>query len=140
MPRRVDRPRARRSCEDVSPEERAQFETLVAEALDAIPAEFARHLENVSVVVEDEPSPALLREMGLDPRRDTLYGVYQGIPLPERPHDFADLPDRIVVFAGPLRRDFRTRARLRREIEVTVVHEIAHFFGLDDRRIRRLGY
>jgi predicted Zn-dependent protease with MMP-like domain len=121
--------------------ERAEIERLAAEAIDRIPEEFARHLGNVTVVIEDEPAPALLGDLGLDPRRDTLYGLYQGTPLPERPHDFAAaLPDRITLYAGPLIRDCRTRAALRREIEVTIVHEIAHFFGLDERRIRRLGY
>jgi len=120
--------------------DRAELEALVAEALDGIPAEFARHLENVSVVIEDEPAPALLRDMGLHPDDDTLYGLYQGVPLSERPHDFAGLPDRIVIYAGPLQRDFPGRSALRRQIRVTIVHEIAHFFGLDERRVRRLGY
>ena len=110
----------------MSPEE---FEALVAEALDGIPDEFARYLENVSVVVEDEPD------------EEGLYGVYQGVPLSERTHDFAAaLPDRISIYRGPLVRDFRSRAQIRRQIRLTVVHEIAHFFGLDERRIRRLGY
>jgi predicted Zn-dependent protease with MMP-like domain len=117
------------------------FDRLVAEALAAIPEEFARYLANVTVLVEDEPSPALLADMGLDPRRDTLYGVYEGTPLPARAHDFAAaLPDRITVFRGPLQRDFTGARRLRREIARTIVHEIAHFFGLDDRHIHRLGY
>ena len=120
--------------------ERAAFEQLVAEVLDSIPYEFARYLENVSVVIEEEPSLALLHELGLDPRRDTLYGLYQGTPLSARPHDFAGLPDRITIFSGPLVRDCITRAELRRQIRATVVHEIAHFFGLDERRIRRLGF
>lgn len=118
----------------------ADFEALVAEALDGIPEEFARYLENVSVVVEDEPSPVLLRDMEMDPDQDTLYGLYQGVPLSERTHDFAALPDRISVYRGPLVRDFRSRAAIRRQIRATIVHEIAHFFGLDERRIRRLGY
>jgi predicted Zn-dependent protease with MMP-like domain len=110
----------------MSPED---FEALVAEALDGIPEEFARYLENVSVVVEDEPE------------EDGLYGLYQGVPLSERTHDFAAaLPDRISIYRGPLVRDFRSRAQIRRQIRLTVVHEIAHFFGLDERRIRRLGY
>jgi len=105
------------------------FEALVAEALDGIPDEFARYLENVSVVVEDEPD------------EEGLYGLYQGVPLSERTHDFAAaLPDRISIYRGPLVRDFRSRAQIRRQIRLTVVHEIAHFFGLDERRIRRLGY
>ena len=121
--------------------ERAEFERLVTDALDGIPAEFARYLENVAVVIEDEPSPALLRDLGLDARRDTLYGLYQGVPLGSRPHDFAGhLPDRITVFAGPLLRRCRTPAELQHQVQTTVIHEIAHFFGLDDARIRRLGY
>jgi predicted Zn-dependent protease with MMP-like domain len=118
---------------------RDDFEGLVAEALDAIPEEFARYLENVAVVVEDWPSTETLRSMGLDPRRESLYGLYQGVPLKRRPHDFAGLPDRITIFAGPLMRDFPPR-ELRRQIETTVVHEIAHFFGLDEPTVRRLGY
>jgi len=120
--------------------DRARFQRLVAEALDSLPPRFARRLENIAVVVEDEPSAAQLEDAGLDPRRDTLYGLYEGVPLPERPHDFTGLPDRITIFAGPLLRDCRTRAALVREIRTTVVHEVAHFFGLEERHIRRLGY
>ena len=120
--------------------ERVEFERLVVEALDDIPEEFARHLANVAVIIEDEPSPALLRELGIVPGRGTLYGLYRGTPLPGRPHDFAALPDHITIFAGPLQRDFRTAAALSRQVRATVVHEIAHHFGLDDRHIRRLGF
>lgn len=119
---------------------RGEFRRLVTEALDGIPDEFARYLTNVAVVVEDDPTRAQLRRAGLDPTRDTLFGLYQGVPLPDRPHDFAGLPDQITIFRRPLERACRTRADLRREIQVTVVHEIAHFFGIDDRRVRELGY
>jgi predicted Zn-dependent protease with MMP-like domain len=108
---------------------RAEFEALVAEALDGIPDEFARYLENVSVLVEDEPE-----------EDDDLYGLYDGVPLSERTHDFAAPPDRIFIYRGPLVRDFRSRRAIKRQIRITIVHEIAHFFGLDERRIRRLGY
>ena len=120
--------------------ERAEFERLVVEALDGIPDEFARYLKNVAVVIEDEPSAELLRSVGLDPRRETLYGLYQGTPLPHRPHDFGGLPDRVSIFSGPLIRDYRTPHELRRQVRRTVMHEIAHFFGFDERRIRRLGF
>jgi predicted Zn-dependent protease with MMP-like domain len=120
--------------------DRAAFEELVTEALDAIPAEFARYLHNVAVVIEDEPGRELLESLGLDPARQTLFGLYQGVPLSRRPHDFTGLPDRITVFAGPLTRAHGTPEALRQQVRATVVHEIAHFFGLDDRRIRRLGY
>ena len=106
-----------------------------ARALDASRRSSRRYLENVAVVVEDEPTPDdCCASMGLDPRRDTLYGLYQGVPLSERPHDFAGLPDRITIFAGPLVRDFCARRRRRAADRVTVVHEIAHFFGLDETR------
>jgi len=120
--------------------DRGEFDRLVTEALDGIPAEFARYLENVVVVIEEEPSPSLLRSVGLDPRRDTLYGLYQGTPLPARPHDFAGLPDRITIFAGPLLRHCATPDALRHQVRATVVHEIGHFFGMDERHIRRLGF
>jgi predicted Zn-dependent protease with MMP-like domain len=120
--------------------DRADFDRLVAQALDTIPEEFARYLHNVVVVVEEEPSPALLRDLGLDPGHDTLYGLYQGVPLSQRPHAFSSLPDRISIFAGPLLRACKTEAQLERQVRATVVHEIAHFFGLDEHRIRHLGF
>ena len=129
---------ARDDLRDVSP---GEFERLVAEALDGIPEEFARYLENVAVVIEDAPSRARLRAEGLDPKYDTLYGLYEGVPLDERPHDFAGhAPDRITIFRAPLLEDCRSRDELREEVRTTVVHEIAHFFGLDDDHVRRLGY
>ena len=117
------------------------FERLVTEALDDIPAEFGRYLENVAVLVEDEPPRGLLQRIGLDPQRDTLFGLYEGVPLPRRPHDFAGAPpDRIRIFRGPLLRHCRTAEELQREVRHTVVHEIAHFFGFDEDAIRKLGY
>jgi predicted Zn-dependent protease with MMP-like domain len=117
------------------------FRQLVTEALESVPAEFRRYLDNVAVVIAEEPSAEDVREAGLDPREDTLYGLYHGTPLTERPHDFAGSPpDRITIYRGPLVRDCRTADDLRWEIECTVVHEIAHFFGLDDEQIEKLGY
>src|SRR5690349_1856326 len=97
--------------------ERADFEGAVAEALDTIPPELARYLENVAVVVEEEPSRALLVSLGIDPARTTLFGLYHGVPLSQRPHDFAGhLPDKITLFAGPLTRACGTREALERQI------------------------
>jgi predicted Zn-dependent protease with MMP-like domain len=127
--------------DDAPLDDPATFDRLVGEALDEIPEEFARRLGNVAVIVDDEPSAHLLRRMGLRPGRDELYGLYEGVPLTARPWDYAGrLPDRITLFRGPLVRAARTPAGLRREIARTVVHEIAHFFGMDDHAIRRLGY
>ena len=121
--------------------DRAEFEDTVRDALDDMPDEFARYLENVEVVIEDEPSPALLRSLGLNPRRDTLFGLYQGVPLHQRGGTFGGaLPDKISIFYRPLVRAFTSPERIRRQVRKTVIHEIAHFFGLDDAAIRKLGY
>jgi predicted Zn-dependent protease with MMP-like domain len=120
---------------------REEFEYLVSEALDELPQEFAERLVNVEVVVEDEPGLELLRSMGLDPQRDTLFGLYQGVPLHLRGDSYGGvLPDKITIFYRPLLRACRTPDRIRRQVRRTVIHEIGHFFGLNDRAIRDLGY
>lgn len=121
--------------------DRQRFSALVAEALEDIPEPFRSRLESVEVVVEDEPSPELLRHMGMHPRRETLFGLYEGTPLTERGlYGTPLLPDRITIFYRPLVRVFRTPAAIRREVRKTVVHEIGHFFGLDDPDIETEGY
>ena len=121
--------------------DRETFEEIVRAALDSLPEEFAQHLENVAVIVEDEPEAALLRSLGMRPGRDTLLGLYHGVPLPERGTTFGNaLPDRISLYYRPLLRACRTPEQLRREIRRTVIHEIGHFFGLDESELRKLGY
>jgi predicted Zn-dependent protease with MMP-like domain len=121
--------------------DRATFEEAVRDALDELPEEFAPYLDNVQVVIEDEPAPTLLRSLGLDPRRDTLFGLYQGVPLHRRGGTFAGaLPDKISIFYRPLVRAFTSPERIRRQVRTTVIHEIGHFFGLDESVIRQLGY
>ena len=121
--------------------DRAEFEDAVRDALDELPEEFARYLDNVQVVVEDEPSPAQLRSLGMNPRRDTLFGLYQGVPLHQRGGTFGGaLPDKISIFYRPLVRAFVSPDGIRRQVRRTVIHEIAHFFGLDEAAIRKLGY
>lgn len=112
---------------------RAEFERVVAGALDHLPVEIADLLENVAVVVEDEPSDDDLRDVGLDPETDTLFGLYQGVALPDRGGAYGDaLPDRIVIYRLPLLDACEHRAELVREIQDTVVHEVGHYFGLDE--------
>ena len=121
--------------------DREKFSAMISAALDEIPEEFQSYLANVEVVVEDEPSAELLRDLALDPRRDTLFGLYEGIPVTERgDHAGGMLPDRIVLFYRPLIHECRTPRALRREIRDTVIHEIAHHFGLDDAAIEDEGY
>lgn len=112
---------------------RDSFERLVAQALDELPDEFAARLDNVAVVVEEEPDPEDLREMGLDPEEDDdLFGLYQGTPLVERDSYYSSVPDRIVIYMGPLLRYCRTPQEVVREVKLTVIHEIGHHFGLSD--------
>ena len=118
-----------------------RFAALVEEALARIPEEFRRHLANVAVSIEGWPSDAQLESLGLDPELDTIFGLYEGTALPERAHDHGNaLPDRITIFREPLLEEFTSEPAIRREVERTVVHEIAHFFGLDDEQVHRLGY
>lgn len=116
----------------------AAFEQLVVEALDSLPADFAAHLDNVEVLVARRPSREQRRALGMRPWQ-TVYGMYDGVPLTERESSWATPPDTIVIFQDPLVRDFRTAARLREEVRRTVLHEIAHVFGISDERLRELG-
>jgi predicted Zn-dependent protease with MMP-like domain len=121
--------------------DRRRFRAIVAEVLDEIPEPFVGRLENVQVVVEDEPSPAMLRSMGLDARRDTLFGVYEGVPIDERDgFEPMALPDKITIFYRPLVEACRDEQKLRGEIRATVIHELGHFFGFDDDALQREGY
>lgn len=109
-----------------------EFREAVADALDHIPDELARLMTNVAVLVEDEPPPD----------EPELLGIYEGTPLTEREGwwDAGSLPDRITIFKGPLERMSVDRDDLLDEVAVTVVHEIAHHFGVDDARLHELGW
>lgn len=110
---------------------REEFEACVQDALDAVPEEFARQLQNVVVLVEDDAPPD-------DP---TLLGYYDGVPLTERTHwGGSFLPDRILIFRNPTLAICETREDVVEEVRITVVHEIAHFFGIDDERLHELGW
>ncbi len=119
--------------------ERARFLRLVRRALRGLPPEYRARLENVDVIVKRRMSPRERREAGLGPDED-LYGLYQGIPLTERTSDYGlVLPDVITIYQEPLEQDFPDEEELVREIQITVMHEIAHFFGIDDERLEALG-
>jgi predicted Zn-dependent protease with MMP-like domain len=110
---------------------REEFEDLVGEALDTIPPRLTKVMRNVVIVVEDDPPP----EAGM------LLGLYEGVPLTERGGTYAGvLPDRITIFRNPLQAICETRDDLVREVRVTVVHEIAHHFGISDERLHELGW
>lgn len=113
------------------------FEMIVAEALESLPIEFARHMANVEVQIEPYPTREHRRMVGLKPWQ-TLYGLYQGVPLTERVGGAPLLPDMITIFQEPLERDFPDHGSLRAQVRRTVLHEIAHFFGISDARLHEL--
>jgi predicted Zn-dependent protease with MMP-like domain len=105
------------------------FEDHVRAALDELPPGLASALRNVAVVVEDE-----------NPDDADLFGLYQGVPLPDRGSDIGLLPDKISIYRIPLEDCFPDPDELREEIRITVLHELAHYFGLDEDRLEQLGY
>jgi predicted Zn-dependent protease with MMP-like domain len=124
------RPRRRSHAFVLEPE---QFESLVRQAIDGLPIEYRRLLENVAIVVEDEPPQAVLDDFGLE-SPDDLLGLYSGV---SRDNDSffnagGQLPARISIYRGPIMRLCRSAEEVVREVRDTVVHEIGHHFGLDD--------
>lgn len=112
----------------VTPE---RFEELVDQALTEIPDELFAQVENCALIVAEEPEPGW----------GNLLGLYTGIPLSARTTQYAGvLPDRIYIFRGPLLRMVRTESELVAQVRVTVLHEVAHYFGIDDAELGRLGY
>ena len=109
-----------------------EFEQLVEKALDGLPEEFAALLDNVAVVIEEEPSEEDFDAVGLDPDEDELLGLYTGIPLSERDSFYSALPDKVSLFRGPILRVCRNRREVVREVRDTLVHELGHHFGLEE--------
>jgi len=117
---------------------RQRFERLVAEALDEIPRRFREAMVNVAVVVEDTPSNELLVQMDIEPP-DTLFGLYQGVPLPERDWAYGNaLPDRISIFQRPIEEACETDDEIRDTIGEMVIHEFGHYFGLSEAEIEEI--
>ncbi len=116
------------------------FDLIVDRAIRRIPDEIRCVLRNVLISVQPEPAPELLEELGIPPE-ESLMGLYQGVSLSERSvMDPPLYPDTIFIFQGPLEDACETREEMEREIEVTVVHEIAHFLGMSEERLAELGY
>jgi predicted Zn-dependent protease with MMP-like domain len=105
------------------------FDDVVRSALDSLPADLGAALRNVAVVVEDE-----------NPEDPDLYGLFEGVPLTEGGPGPGELPSRIAIYRRPLEADFDDVEELREEIRITVLHELGHYFGLDEDRLAELGY
>ena len=118
----------------------AEFEAIAAAAMDELPARLLDALENVVVMVEDVPDPDDLIEAGLEPN-EQVYGLYVGIPLTQRTTGYnMVVPDRITLYKVPLERDFRDRNELMDQIRRTVLHEIGHAYGMDERALEDRGF
>lgn len=117
---------------------RERFRQLVTEAIALIPKRFRREMKNIAVVVEDEPDDELLDEMEIEPP-DSLYGLYQGTPLPERSWTHGNaLPDRITIYQRPIEEDCDDEDEMRAVIGETLIHEVGHYFGLSEEEIEAI--
>ena len=117
-----------------------EFDQVVQHAIERIPEEIREHLANVTIAVQKRPSREMLADLGMTPD-DPPLGLYEGASLMERSVlDPPLYPDTIYIFQEPLEQMCGTREELEREIEITVVHEVAHFLGMDEERLTELGY
>jgi predicted Zn-dependent protease with MMP-like domain len=117
---------------------RDEFRRLVNEAVTLIPKRFRREMKNLALVVEDEPDEGLLQEMEIE-APDSLYGLYQGTPLPERTWDYGNsLPDRITIYQRPIEEDCDDEDEIRAVIGETLIHEVGHYFGLSEEEIEEI--
>jgi len=118
----------------------AEFDRIVTKAIKNIPREIRQHLDNILISVKKRPSREMMREMGIPPGEYPL-GLFQGVPMIERSVTVPPLyPDMIYLFQDPLEEMCETREELEEEIEITVVHEVAHYIGMTEERLEELGY
>jgi predicted Zn-dependent protease with MMP-like domain len=117
---------------------RAQFEALVARALRRLPRTFKAKVANIAVVVEDWPDDETLDDLGIEPP-DTLYGLYRGVDITHRDSSYGNvLPDVITIYQGPIEEDCESAEEMAELVRDTVMHELGHYFGLDDETMHRI--
>jgi predicted Zn-dependent protease with MMP-like domain len=114
-----------------------EFQSFIAEAIDSIPAPFSDHIDNVAFIVEDEPSDEQRRRLKLYPN-ETLFGLYEGVPLPQRGGSTKLLPDIITIFKNPIIFAYKNKDDIKLQVAKTIWHEVAHYYGLDHQRIHQL--
>lgn len=117
-----------------------RFEALVRQAVEGLPDQFKDALQNIDLVIEDRLSAQHLREMGYSPEDGPLLGLYEGTPLPDRELGETYFPDRITIYREEILDMGLTGTELVEEIRITVLHEIGHYFGLDDDHMEEIGY
>jgi len=117
---------------------RRQFEDLVERALRRLPRKFKDKLANIAVVVEDWPDDETLADLGIEPP-DTLYGLYRGVDLTHRDSGYGNvLPDTVTIYQGPIEEDCADEEEMAELVRETVIHELGHYFGLDDETMERI--
>ncbi|MFH0806379.1 MAG: metallopeptidase family protein [Candidatus Brennerbacteria bacterium] len=115
-----------------------RFEKLVAQGIDAVPAEFHQKLKNVAILIAEEPSEEQLLSVGIDPKSDdTLLGLYEGVSNLEGGHTHRDFPDRITIFMAPTLEEAESEGDVAQVVTDTIRHEIAHHFGMDEDEVER---
>jgi predicted Zn-dependent protease with MMP-like domain len=114
-----------------------EFEKLISDGIDAIPPLYQTHLQNVAFIVEDDPSLQQRIQLNLYPN-ETLYGLYEGVPLPARNGVAKLLPDKITLFKNPMLNSCNTFEELNKLMRHTIWHEVAHYYGLNHKRIHEL--
>src|SRR5215831_11468583 len=120
--------------------DRETFQNLIERAIKDLPEEFREKLTNVAIIVEDYPSKELIEQLQLQ-SDDTLFGLYEGVPLSERGYfEEPILPDRILIFQKAIEDECDSDDDIKEELKITLVHEIAHFFGMSDEYLEGLGY
>ena len=134
----VKRRRGSRAARRSVPARHVPFERVVADVVARIPPPFDRALDEVAIVIEDEPDERQRRENELEPE-NTMYGLYEGVPRTDYGADWAAAPNRITLFRLPLQEDFPDPRDLEAEVRMTVLHELAHHLGIDDDRLDELG-
>jgi len=118
----------------------AAFDRIVQSAVASLPGEVREALGNLALIVQEEPNPAILEDVGFDPEEE-LLGLYVGVPLPDRTYgEDPYLPDTIFLFRGPLRRMCRSNQDMKEELRATLIHEVAHYLGFDEDAIRERGW
>jgi predicted Zn-dependent protease with MMP-like domain len=118
----------------------ARFLELVNEAIDGLPDKFKEALKNIDIDVQEWPDPGLLKKLGYGKGR-LLLGLYQGIPLTRRRRwSIPVMPDRIVIYKGPIEALAPTEDEVKKRVQTTVLHEVGHYFGLDDEKLKEYGY
>lgn len=118
--------------------ETQSFEQLVVDVLDSLPPKFAKALQNIEIIIEPRLSKNVRRKHGFH-SKETVYGLYEGVPLPERSVYDTYMPDTITLFQEAFEEDFLTPEELQEEVRRTVLHELAHHFGISDERLKELG-